>query len=102
MQPLPQFSINGMYVGPDVTAEIMYRSYLLRPNAAAAAAARHRQLSRCRMQACVHTSLVLDIKKRARVRLAMPNMFMVPRKDVLIVLMGLYLAGQEQSTNHKG
>lgn len=30
-------------------------------------------------------------KKRARVLLAKPSMFMVPRKLVLIVLMGLYL-----------
>jgi hypothetical protein len=51
------------------------------------------------MQACARTSLVLDIKKRARVRLAMPSMFMVPRKDVLIVLMGLYLPGQRRQMN---
>lgn len=38
-----------------------------------------------------YTSLVELIRKRARVRLASPNMFIVPRKLVLIVLMGLYL-----------
>ena len=37
------------------------------------------------------TSLVLVKRKRARVLLASPSMFIVPRKLVLIVLMGLYL-----------
>ena len=42
-------------------------------------------------QALPHTSLVLVSRKRARVRFARPSMFIVPRKLVLIVLMGLYL-----------
>ena len=37
------------------------------------------------------TSLVLVSRKRARVRLARPSMFIVPKKLVLIVLIGLYL-----------
>ena len=37
------------------------------------------------------TSLVLVSRNLARVRFANPNMFMVPRMLVLIVLMGLYL-----------
>ena len=37
------------------------------------------------------TSLVLVSRKRARVRFARPSMFIVPRKLVFIVLMGLYL-----------
>jgi hypothetical protein len=38
-----------------------------------------------------YTSDVEEMRKRARVRLARPSMFMVPRKLVLIVLIGLYL-----------
>ncbi len=34
---------------------------------------------------------MLVSRKRARVRLARPSMFMVPMKLVLMVLMGLYL-----------
>ena len=37
------------------------------------------------------TSEVELMRKRALVRLARPSMFMVPRKLVLMVLMGLYL-----------
>lgn len=40
-----------------------------------------------------YTSLVEVMRKRARVRLARPSMFIVPRKLVLMVLMGLYLGG---------
>lgn len=43
----------------------------------------------------MRTSLVLVSRKRARVRLASPSMFMVPMKLVLIVLIGLYLAPQQ-------
>lgn len=42
-------------------------------------------------QALPHTSLVLVSRKRARVRFARPSMFIVPRKLVFMVLMGLYL-----------
>jgi hypothetical protein len=38
-----------------------------------------------------YTSLVEASRKRARVRFARPSMFMVPRNEVLIVLIGLYL-----------
>lgn len=43
------------------------------------------------MRDAAYTSLVLLRRKRARVRLARPSMFMVPMKLVLMVLMGLYL-----------
>lgn len=39
---------------------------------------------------------MLVSRKRARVRLAMPSMFMVPRNEVLMVLMGLYLRMSER------
>jgi hypothetical protein len=46
------------------------------------------------------TSLVLVRRKRARTRLAKPNMFMVPKKLVFMVLMGLYLHAPRQGLPH--
>jgi hypothetical protein len=43
------------------------------------------------MQGKPRTSLVDVSRKRARTRRARPSMFMVPKKEVLIVLIGLYL-----------
>ena len=54
-------------------------------------AKRSKNITRLRSQTPPHTSLVLVSRKRARVRFARPSMFIVPRKLVFMVLMGLYL-----------